>query len=114
MQRGAAGDQHLEAGRRGQQLGHQRRGVEHLFEVVEQQQGALVAQIVVQDFQQWLAAGLAHTQRLRNRGIDERRIADRRQRHEAYPILEIVKQLGGDLRANAKSRRVEAMNTWLL
>ncbi|HEX9440082.1 MAG TPA: hypothetical protein VF909_10380 [Roseiflexaceae bacterium] len=41
----AAGDQRLQARRGGQQLGNARRCVDHLLEVVEQQQQALGVQV---------------------------------------------------------------------
>src|SRR6266511_1984401 len=56
----AAGDERLQPWRGGQQIGDQRRGVDHLLEVVQQQQQSFGAQVVLEALLNQLAAHFDH------------------------------------------------------
>src|SRR5262245_40935909 len=56
-----AGDQHLQPGRRGQQVSDEGRRVQDLLEVVEQQQELFLAQELLQVLQQWSTSGFANS-----------------------------------------------------
>ena len=86
-QRLAARDDEAEIGRRAQEPGDLRRDTDHLLEVVQDQEQLTVAE---------LRDGVALSpEGLRDVRKDERRLADRRQLHEADPILERLDELGG-------------------
>ena len=77
MQRRAAGDEHAQPGRGGQQLGHERRGFEKVFEVIQNQEQAPVAQPGREQRLRRLAAALREAKRLHERRGDDLGLADR-------------------------------------
>ncbi len=77
-----------------QQLAHNRRGIQQLLEVVEEQQELAVPQLVVQ-------ALLGQPERLRDRGADECRIDERRQPDEPDAVGEGIGELMGRTKGNA-------------
>ena len=89
----AAGDEQRHPGRVAEEVGEIACCVEHLLEVVEHEQDALLAEIA----EQRLASGLVDPQSLRRGGDNERRIEDRSQRHEEDAAGERLDQLGRDL-----------------
>jgi hypothetical protein len=91
--------QDLQASASPEQLAHERRGREHLFEIVEQQNELLVAQVVLEAIDQRSAALGAESERLGDRGRNQGRVVDRCQCDEADSVLEAIAQLGGDLQA---------------
>ena len=97
----AARDEQRHPGRVAEQVGQIACRVEHLLEVVEHEQDALLAEIA----EQRLASGFVDPQRLRRSRYDERRIEDRSQRHEEDTGGERLDQLGRDLEREARLSR---------
>ena len=77
-QRFAAGRHQLEVRARGEQFGEPGRGVDHLLEVVEQQQHRLVADVVDE--------AVLRSERLRRRLDDEGRVAQGRERNPPHAL----------------------------
>ena len=105
LEPGAAGHQHLQAGRRLEQVGDEGRGAHDLLEVVQQNQQAPVAQIGHQRLQQRLLPAFLEAKRLRKRRDDQFRVADGRQVDEADAVREVVAQLGCRLQREARLAR---------
>jgi hypothetical protein len=96
IQDGAAFHQHLQVGRRGQQLGHERGRGRDLLEVIEQQQPPLVAQKVLKRLRQRLTGLFLDAKHLGDRRRHQGRIADGRQRHKEDALFELIRHAGGD------------------
>ena len=101
VQRCPAGHQHLQPGTRLQQLHHQRRGVQHLLEVIEHQQPPLRLEHRREPLEQWPTGELADLQRLRDRRQHQRRVADRRERDKGRTVAEGREHVARDLEAQA-------------
>ncbi len=97
MQHRPAGDEQLELGRRGEQVGDEWCGVRDLLEVVEYDQQVGRSDARSETFVERLFRRLPEPQGLRDTRRDERRVADRRQGHEVDTVLELLKQLCGGL-----------------
>lgn len=97
VEHGAARDEHLEAGRGPEQIGHDGGGGEDLLEVVQQEQQALVAQVVDEGIADRAAADVLETHGLGDGRHDEGRVAKWGQLDEEDAVLEVVDQLGSNL-----------------
>ena len=86
--------EHTQTRRAFQQLAHNRRGIQQLLEVVEEQQELAVPQLVVQ-------ALLRQPERLCDRGADECRIDERRQPDEPDAVGEGIGELMCRAKGNA-------------
>ena len=86
------------------QVGHERRRLDHLLEVVEHQQEVLVAQERREPLDQRLVTGLPHAQGLGDGGGHQSRVRDRRETDEDHAVREGVRlQVGGDAAGRAGS-----------
>ena len=88
MQGRAAGDEHLQPWRGGQQIGDQRRGVQHLLEVIEQQQHPFRTKEGAQALLDRPGGDLDHAERVGDRRGDQVWVADRREVDEEDTIGE--------------------------
>ena len=95
-QRGAAGRQHLQRGRGGEEAGHLRRGFDHVLAVVEEQQQLAGAEQRAQAGGERSVASLAEAERLGDRREDEGGIAERREVDERRPVGEGGRGVVGD------------------
>ena len=98
----AAADQHAQSRASREQLAGDRRRLDHLFEVVEDEQGALLTEVINQRVDWPAAAGRRDRKRLRNRGRHKLRIVDRAEGHEVDAVGELVKDIGCNLQAEAR------------
>ena len=87
-ERGAAGGEHPQARRGRQQVGHDRRGVRHLLEVVQDQQQALGLEVARERLAQGFAGDLPDTERPGDGTEHQLRVAERGQRDEPHPVRE--------------------------
>jgi hypothetical protein len=96
-ERGATGDQQgqLRTGR--QQRGQVGRGVDELFEVIQDQQHATSRQQGCEAVQRRTRGALACAKLLRDGGQDQRRIRDRRERDEGHAARKRALQRASDL-----------------
>jgi hypothetical protein len=92
-----AGDEHLELRCGAEQRHDQRRGAQHLLEVVEHQQRAAVPQRDDELVLQRHIARVTHAERLRDRVGHERRVVDRGERHEHDPAGKLGGHAGRDV-----------------
>jgi hypothetical protein len=97
----AACDEGLQQGTGRQELGDQGRGLDHLLEVVEHQQGALVAEDRYQPVKQRLVSRLPYPKRLRNGRQHQARVTDRSKFNGGEAIWEAIGQLVGDAQRKA-------------
>ena len=88
-------------GQAAEQVGHERRRLDHLLEVVQHQQGALVAQERRQPPVERLVAGLAHAEGLGDGGGDQVGVGDRGEGDEPDAVRERVGNRRGDLEGEA-------------
>jgi hypothetical protein len=86
----AAGHDHLHARPRRQELPDDRSGIEHLLEVVQDQQRRLVAKEPCHDLSRWLATNVPQPQLAGDRLDDQMRVGDRRQVDEPDTVVEFV------------------------
>jgi len=82
--------QAIQARAGGQEVGHQRRGVQHLLEVIEQQQEVPVPQRVLEAIRQGLPADLVQLERVGDGRRHEVGIADGREVHEGGAVGEVA------------------------
>ena len=83
-----AGDQHLEARRRGEQIGNQRGSRHNLLEVIQRQQQMPPAQVIFEDIGRRSAGNFMDVQRPGNRSGNKCRVADRRQGDKIHAVGE--------------------------
>ena len=97
VERLAARDEDRHLLRLCEQLGQPRRCLDELLEVVEQEQRPLAAQV--------LGEPVLGAQRLRDRRLDERGVAERRQRHPPDAVGIVLDELGRDLEREPRLAR---------
>ena len=100
-QRLAAGDDHLHIGARRQQLADRRRGLHHLFEVVQQEEHSLALQPLDQQIVGRHATVLEHAERVRDGRRHQLGMPDRGQRDEIHTVREIVRGVGRELQTQS-------------
>ena len=88
-----AGGDDRQARGAGEQLGQQRRRVEHVLEVVEDEQALPGPEVIGQNGRGWLAADLSHPDRRGDRGRDLSRIGDGRQPDEPGTVAKVGRHL---------------------
>ena len=98
----AARDEHGDAGRIRERAREVRRGAEHVLEVVEDQEHAALAEMVVQRLLQGAAARGFDAERLADRRHDERGVVDAAERDERDAVRELLHQLAADLEREAR------------
>ncbi len=91
---------HLRGG--AQQVGHDRRGCDHLLEVVEDQQEALVTQPVGERFVDRACRALGDAEGGGDARGDEHRVPDGLEGHEEDAIREVVRRPGGELERESR------------
>ena len=100
-----AGREHRQLRRGREQLRDDRRGVEEVLEVVQDQQQVALAHEPRQRLGDRLPGRRAQVECLRDRGRDELAVADRRERHEAGAVGEPLLQPAGDLEREPRLAR---------
>ena len=91
-QRRSTGDQDAQARCRGEQLGHLRRGVEHMLEVVEHEQDIPPSQVAGERLDRQRRTPLAQVQGAHDTGYDQAGIAHGRQRDDGDAVAEPRRQ----------------------
>ena len=89
-QRCAAGDQHLQRRAGGKEVDDERSAVEHLLQVIEQEQSDVVPKLRDEALEKRALARLAHAERACNDRRDQSRIGDGSQRGEGDAVQEGV------------------------
>ncbi len=102
----AAGGEDLQVRSNGQEVGEERGRLDHLLDVVEQQQDVAWAQVGGQDLGRGRSpSGCAHllqAQRPRDRREDEGGVGDRGQADEDDPVRELRGKIGGDVQGQPR------------
>ncbi len=93
----SAGDEELQLRRGREQLAERGCRLDEVLEVVEDEQQPLLGEEVLEALSDRGRAALPESERLRDRGQDERGIGDRRQRDEEHALGEVLDELGGSL-----------------
>jgi hypothetical protein len=93
VQRRATRGQHPQGGTRPEELSDQRGSWEHVFEVIQDQEETLAGEVRHQGVTQGLLGPFSDAQPLRDRGRDEGRINQWRQRDEDHAIGKLQRDL---------------------
>ncbi len=101
VQHDPAGDEDLQTGAAGQEVIERGGGLDHLLQVVQDEQRLARAQMRRELLDQGPVARVAQAERLGHRRHDESGIADRLQRDEADAVGEPVLRLTGDFEGEA-------------
>ena len=98
----ATGGKYVQAGTGREQLGDQRRAVQHVLEIIEQQQRLPLAQPLHQGSAPRARTTFAHTQSFCDRRPNLRRVAQRRQLDQKHAVREVEAQAGCSLQAQSR------------
>lgn len=101
-QQGAAGHEDLEAGAGREKVSDQRGGLNHLLEVIEQEEHLPVAQITLEALKERLLCALHDAERPGDGGGDEIGVRYGGQLDEEYAALELVHELRSRLQSEAR------------
>src|SRR5215212_7051605 len=93
----AAGDQTGQEWAQGEELCDERRRLDNVLEVIEDEQGVPGLQEVRDTLQERSVPSLTHVQRLSDRREDQSWVMDRGQRHEPDAIRKVSVSIFGDL-----------------
>src|SRR5947208_15704486 len=93
VQYSTAGHQDVELRTAGQQVRKSCCLCQHLLEIVEQQQQALVSYIALQKIRYWLLSSLFDAERLGDGRNDQVGIANGSQRDEAHAVRKVIEQV---------------------